>query len=187
MKTRTITTVGIFAALMCIISPFSVPIGPVPISLATLGVYIIASLFDWKKSTLIIIIYIVLGAIGVPVFSNAQGGFAVLIGPTGGYILGYILCALVESLLIKLMKDKPWSFPIAMIAGTVIIYVFGTAWFLVYMNFIKSVEYSLVKALTVCVIPFLIGDSIKMVIASLIGWRFKKYLNNYMERGTVSN
>lgn len=176
MKTKDITLTALFAATLCIIAPISIPIGIVPITLATFGVYLISALFSFKRSLIIIALYILIGGIGMPVFSNGQAGFAVLAGPTGGYIFGYLLCALVQPIIIKLLKDKPWSYPIGMLVGTLLIYVFGTAWFLIYMNMIKAVPYSFAKAMTVCVTPFLLGDTVKIVLASLIAIRYKERL-----------
>lgn len=177
MNTRTITLVGMFAAVMCVLSPITIPMTPVPITLATLAVYIIGSLFDYKRAPLIVIIYILLGAIGMPVFSNGNGGAAVLLGPTGGYIFGYIICAVVQSILVTIFKSKKWMHPVAMVAGTILLYIFGTAWFLFYMNVNKGIDYSLAKALMVCVVPFLLGDSIKIVVSTLIGVRFRPMMD----------
>ncbi len=177
MKTKKLAIVAIFAASLCLIAPFSIPIGPVPITLATFGVYLIGSFFDTKTSLLIILIYILLGAMGLPVFSNYYGGITRIVGPTGGYIIGYIFCVIIESLLIKLFKNKKWSYPVSMFFGTLFIYLFGTTWFLFQMN----ETYTIGKALALCVIPFLPGDSIKIVIATMITILCKKRLESVFE------
>lgn len=176
---RHICVVAIFTALMCVISPISIPVGPIPISMATFMVYVIAALFDVKISPLIIILYILLGMAGLPVFSGFSSGAAVLIGPTGGFIFGYVLAAVLESIIITLWKDKKWIYPIAMIAATVIIYAFGSAWFMYYMGG----KYNFAQTMMACVVPFLIGDSIKIGMASVMGIRLRSFFDSELQKG----
>jgi biotin transporter BioY len=89
--TKTLTFLALFTALMCVLSPFAIPMQPVPITLATLVVYIIAGLLDYKYAAIPVVLYILIGLMGVPVFSNGTAGLAVLGGPTAGFIYGYIL------------------------------------------------------------------------------------------------
>jgi|GEM_PF-3445833 len=89
MKVKKITLIGLLAACLCILAPVSFPIGVIPISLATFAIYIIASLLVWHNTILVILVYIVIGAVGLPVFSGFRGGFSILLGYTGGYIFGY--------------------------------------------------------------------------------------------------
>lgn len=177
--TKNITFIALFTALMCVLSPFSIPMQPVPITLATLVVYIIAGLFDIKFATLPIILYIVIGMIGVPVFSNGQSGISVLMGPTGGFIFGYVLGALAESLLLQFFRNKKWMYPVSMVVATVFIYVFGLIWFMVYMNNIGKPR-TLEAALMACVVPFLIGDAIKIVAASSLTITLRKYFEKFL-------
>ena len=86
------TTCAILVGIICVLGGISIPIGPVSITLATLGVYLVGCLVKPKYALLVIACYIALGAMGLPVFSNWSGGIAKLIGPTGGYILGYLVC-----------------------------------------------------------------------------------------------
>lgn len=163
---KNITLIGVFTALFCVVAPFSMPIGVIPISLATFMVYLVSAIFEPWIAPAIVGCYILLGSLGLPVFASFKGGFAVVLGPTGGFIWGYLLCALAESLLIYLFKNKKWMVPVAMLAGTVLIYGFGLAYFLIYMNG----SYSFLKALQVCVIPFLIGDAIKIATATALSY-----------------
>ena len=119
MKVKKITLIGLLAACLCILAPVSFPIGVIPISLATFAIYIIASLLVWHNTVLVILVYIVIGAVGLPVFSGFRGGFSILLGYTGGYIFGYILMGLAISLLLKNNKNKLWMYPIAMLVGTI--------------------------------------------------------------------
>ena len=173
---RYMCLVAVFTALMCILAPISIPIGPVPITLATLMVYLIASLFSVKISPLIIVLYIVIGGLGLPVFSNYSSGLGVLSGPTGGYILGYIPAAVIESIIIDKNKERKWVYPLAMLSGTAIIYLLGTAWFIYAMKG----KYTLVQALMTCVVPFLIGDGLKIVLSSLISMRLRKFFDSQL-------
>ena len=98
MKKSTIynmATCAIMAAVMCVLGPLSIPVGPVPISLLTLAIYLAAYVLGAKGTTLSVCIYILLGAVGLPVFSGAAGGLAKIAGPTGGYILGYLFLAFI--------------------------------------------------------------------------------------------
>ena len=160
MNTKTGSTVltALFAALLCVAAPFSLQIGPVPISLATLAVYFTAMSAKLSIALPATAVYILLGAVGVPVFSGFEGGFQKLVGVTGGYIIGYIPCVLVIGLLLKFC-DKKIMLPISCIVGTAALYAFGTAWFLVLTG--KGVLY----ALGVCVVPFILGDAVKISAA----------------------
>ena len=144
----------------------------IAVSLATFAVYLAGSLLGWKKGTIAVLIYVLLGAVGLPVFSGGAGGFAKLFGVTGGYIVGYIPCALISGLFVDLFYKKnasknpfvngAWAIPVGMIAGTVVLYALGTVWFIIARGVTLEV------ALASCVIPFLIGDTIKIICATVI-------------------
>ncbi|MCI6216877.1 MAG: biotin transporter BioY [Bacillales bacterium] len=169
---KSICLVGVFTALMCVLSPLSIPLDPVSITLATLVIYIIGATFDYKIAVLPVVLYLLLGMAGLPVFSKFQGGIQVLFGPTGGYLFGYIPCVFLISLLISKFPNKKWLYPIAMIIGTIVLYAFGTLWFVLYL------KYDIYKALLVCVVPFLPGDTFKIAVACLIGIRLSPLAKN---------
>ena len=169
---KSICLVGVFTALMCVLSPLSIPLDPVSITLATLVIYIIGATFDYKIAVLPVVLYLLLGMAGLPVFSKFQGGIQVLFGPTGGYLFGYIPCVFLISLLISKFPNKKWLYPIAMIIGTAVLYAFGTLWFVLYL------KYDIYKALLVCVVPFLPGDTFKIALACLIGIRLSPLAKN---------
>lgn len=173
---RMIALVAVFTALMCVISPISIPIQPVPITLATLMVYLIAAVFSYKIAPAIIVMYILLGMAGLPVFAGFRGGLEVIAGPTGGFIVGYVLGAICESLLITFFKDKKWMYPVAMVGATFFIYLFGLIWFMIYMNG----EYTLAQALMACVVPFLLGDALKIVVSTLIAIPLRKLFDQQL-------
>ncbi len=178
--TRSIAFVALFTAILCVLAPISIPIQPVSLTLATLAVYIIGALLDWIKAPICVILYIIIGVIGVPVFSNYQSGPMVLTGLTGGFIWGYILGVLVESLLISWKKDKIWMYPVAMVAGTFFIYAFGLAWFMIAYQNVKGTSISFVAALSSCVIPFLAWDAAKIVLATLVTMKLRKPLDKVL-------
>jgi biotin transport system substrate-specific component len=170
MKIRNIVFTALFAAVICIISPFKIPIGAIPITLATFAVYIAASVLNWKYGTLAVLVYILIGMVGLPVFAGFEGGAHKLVGPTGGFIVGYIPCALIIGLIVDKYESKKWLYPITMVLGTVILYALGTAWFMI------SMSYTLAAALMACVVPFLIFDAVKIVLASVIAPPLRKVL-----------
>ena len=163
-----ISLIAISTALMCALSPLSIPLQPVAITLATLALYAIGALLPFKLAAFPILLYLILGFLGLPVFSNFQGGAQVILGPTGGFLMGYLPCILVESLLISLFPSKKWMYPLSMVLGTILLYTFGTLWIVFYGG------YEITKALTVCVLPFLLFDALKIVIASVVGIRLRK-------------
>ena len=166
-KTYDITITALMTAVTCILAPLSIPIGPVPISFTNLAIYLSLYLLGWKKGTISYLIYLLLGLVGLPVFSGFTGGPAKLAGPTGGYIIGFIVMAIIAGLVID-NCHKPLINLLGMIAGTIVCYLFGTVWFCI------VADYTFKAALAVCVIPFIPADLIKMIIAMIIGPMIKK-------------
>jgi len=163
ISTVQLATAAIFAALLCILAPVSLPIGPIPISLATLVIYLAAVILEPKLATLSVVVYILLGLVGLPVFSGYAGGVGKLAGPTGGYIIGYIPMAFIASYFTYKWLDKKYMAVVGMIIGTAVLYLIGTAWFVIQM------DCEVLYALSVCVVPFLFGDAIKIAIAAVLG------------------
>ena len=170
-KTYEITMTALMAAVTCILAPLSIPIGPVPISFTNLAIYLSLYLLGWKKGTISYLIYLLLGLVGLPVFSGFTGGPSKLAGPTGGYIIGFIVMAVIAGLVIDNCR-KPWIQLIGMIVGTIVCYLFGTIWFCLVAN------YTFKAALAVCVIPFIPADLVKMIIAMIIGPMIKKRIRS---------
>ena len=158
-----------FAAAICVLSPFAIPTGSVPITLATFGVYVAALCLPCGESVIAVALYLAIGAAGAPVFSGFSGGAARLLSPTGGYLLGYLPCAAITSALAALWRRRAKRRgadlalrSLAAICGTVVLYAIGTAWFAV------SQETSPAAAISVCVLPFLPGDAAKIVCAAIV-------------------
>ena len=163
-KIKDIAYIGVFAALQCIISGFAIPIGPISITLATLGIYLFSALFPIRISVSVVIVYILLGIIGLPVFSNFNSGIAVLTGVTGGYIIGFFFSALLYWAMTKVLGEKTPVMVVAMVLGLLVCYAFGTVWFMtVYAR--NSGAIGLGTALGWCVIPFIIPDLVKIALA----------------------
>lgn len=163
LKTIELVYISVFAALIAICSWISIP-ATVPFTLQTFAIFLAVGLLGGKLGSIAVLIYILLGAIGLPVFSGFRGGLGVLFGNTGGYILGFLLSALFMWLMEKLIEKKTWSLALSMVLGLIICYAFGTVWFMyLYMHNTGYVEFSTV--LGWCVIPFIIPDIIKIMLA----------------------
>ena len=168
LTAKTITQTALFSAIICVLGPLTIPIGPIPLSLCTLAIMITACVAGVVRSLVAVLVYVAIGTIGLPVFSGFTGGVGVLAGPTGGYLVGYLLCALIVSLLARL--NTVWVYPVASALGTLALYAFGTAWFVI------QTQSNVLYAITVCVLPFLIGDAIKIVVVTLVTPRLRKVL-----------
>lgn len=173
-KILSIVYIGISAALIAICSWIQIPL-TVPITLQTMGVCLVSGLLGFKRGTLATLVYILLGAIGVPVFAGFSGGLAAILGSTGGYIIGFIFTALIVGFVSDKFKGKLIPLIISMVIGILVCYAFGTAWFAVVYN--KANEpASLATILGWCVTPFLIPDAVKIVIAAILTNRLKKFV-----------
>ena len=187
-KLKSMVFVALMAAFLCIVSPISIPLPLVPITLQTFAVFAAGALLGWKKGTLAVLIYLLLGLIGLPVFSGWTGGFSSFATPSSGYIIGFLFTALVTGFLIDRFPNRLWMYPAAMAAGLVVCYLFGTLWFLVYMNVWMATPYTLWQALLVCVIPFLVGDALKIGAATALCYPLRKQLTrNGVLQGRSSN
>ena len=161
MKVKDLVYIAIFTSIICVMSLISIPT-TVPFTLQTLAVFLCMFMLKPIDSLISVLLYILIGSIGIPVFANFKSGFGTLAGPTGGYILGFILMDLIPFVI----KNKIASG----ISGLVICYIFGSIWFLL---FNQSNITSLWKVLTICVFPFIIPDGIKLVLAFILAKRLK--------------
>lgn len=164
--------IAMFAVLIAVCSWISIPT-EIPFTLQTMGVFLAAGILGGKRGTLAVLIYILLGAVGVPVFSGFTGGLNVLIGTTGGYIVGFLAMTLIMWLAERCFGKKLPVVIISMLIGLFVLYAFGTAWFgLVYAKTVGAV--GLMSILGWCVFPFIIPDLIKMAVAVIIMASVKK-------------
>ena len=173
-KTYDMVYIGIFTGLIAICSWISIPT-VVPFSLQTFAVFLAVSILGGKRGTLAVVVYVLLGAIGVPVFAEFTGGIDIILRNTGGYIIGFIFSALIMWLMEKLIGRKLWAQGISMVLGLLVCYAFGTAWFMfVYMRDTGAIGLSTV--LGWCVIPFIIPDAVKIALALTLSNVLKKPL-----------
>ena len=174
MKTLDMVYIALFACLMAICSWISVP-GEVPFTLQTMGVFLAIGLLGGKRGTLAVLVYILMGAVGLPVFSGFTGGIGKLVGVTGGYIVGFLASALVMWAMEALLGRKKWVLALSMVVGLLICYAFGTAWFMVLYTNSKG-AITLGAVLGMCVIPYIIPDAIKIAVALLLTNILKRFV-----------
>lgn len=163
---------ALFAALCAILSQIFIPLPftPVMINLATVAVFIAGGLLGTKAAAASMGVYLLLGLVGIPVFSGFSSGPGVLLGPTGGYIAGYITAAAVTGALSK-NSVTLWRYCLAMLTGALTCYALGTVWYM-YIT-----QLSLGSALILCVLPFLPGDALKILLSAYLCTRLKPVIN----------
>lgn len=172
MNTRDIVYIGVFVTMIAICSWISIP-SAVPFTLQTMGVFTAVGILGGKKGTLAVLVYILLGAIGVPVFSGFSGGVGVILGTTGGYIIGFLFSALLMWGIEKLFGSSKIVLAISMVAGLLVCYAVGTIWFMeVYAR--NSGAIGVGTVLGWCVFPFVIPDLIKISVSLFMTNKLKK-------------
>lgn len=173
-KTQSMVYIAICAVLIAICSWITIP-ATIPFTLQTFGVFLTVCLLGGKRGSLSVFIYIVLGLIGIPVFAGVKGGIGVLLGNTGGYIIGFLFSALIMWAMEALLGRKTWILAASMVIGLIACYAVGTAWFMmVYTS--NSGQIGLMTVLGWCVIPFIIPDFIKMALALCVYKQLAKRL-----------
>jgi biotin transport system substrate-specific component len=173
-NTSDIVYIAIGATLISVCSWISIPI-TVPFTLQTFAVFFVLLTLGGRRGTLTTLVYVLMGSVGIPVFAGFKGGIGVLLGNTGGYILGFIFMGLIYTFITSIMGDKPVTSIIALIIGLIVCYSFGTAWFMfVYMRETGSV--GLMTVLSWCVFPFIIPDLLKLSLAVAVSGRVRSVL-----------
>ena len=160
-KTYDLVYIAVFAVLMAVCSWISVPTA-VPFTLQTFAVFMAVGVLGGRRGTMAVALYIILGAVGVPVFAGMTGGIGILTGTTGGYIVGFLFSALVMWAMEKIPGKKSVIQILSMAAGLIVCYAFGTV--------------GLMAVLGWCVIPFIIPDIIKILLAYGLSRKLKKYI-----------
>lgn len=175
---RSMCAVALFSAVLCVLSLVAVPLPftSVPVTLGTLGIFLASLILGTRDGTLAVLVFILLGACGLPVFSSFRGGLSVLLSPTGGYIIGYIPCALICGVIVghfeKRVRDKylPLIMTAGAMAGMLACYACGAAQF-------SAVTDSTFKATVVStILPFIPLDFAKALLAALVAKRIKKHI-----------
>ncbi len=170
---RDMCFIAMFAVIIAVCSWISVPL-TVPITLQTFGVFAALGVLGGKKGTIAVIVYVLLGAVGLPVFAGFKLGIGTLLGTTGGYIIGFVLSGIVYWAITDKFGTKLAVTVIAMALGLLVCYAFGTAWFMIVYTGSKGTV-TLWSALGWCVFPFIIPDAIKIALAILVSERVGKY------------
>lgn len=171
-KTTDMAYIAVFAVIIAICAWICIP-AAVPFTLQTFGVFLTLVVLGGKRGTLAVLVYILLGMVGVPVFSGFKGGIGSLFGSTGGYILGFLLSGLVMWLFEMLFGKKKWVLAVSMIVGLLACYLFGTIWFMVIYTS-QSGAIGIGTALAWCVFPFVVPDVVKLILAFVVGKRLKR-------------
>lgn len=168
-KTKKLIVTALMAAVMCVISPFTIPIsGGVGISMGIMIVFLMSYILEFPMGLVSCLVYILIGIIGLPVFQGFQGGIGVILGPTGGFIAGYIFIGFIVGLFVKLGNGKRVFFVIGAIIGLIVCYIMGCLWYMYLM------EAGFKVAVMVCVIPYIFFDLLKIGIVCAIGPVLKK-------------
>lgn len=172
-KTKSLVLCALFAALTAVCSQIALtlPITQVPFNLATLAVFLAGGLLGASAGFVSLLVYVLMGAIGIPVFAQFSGGFQILIGPTGGYIVGFVVGAWVTGLVAeRFAKRGFFVYVLAMVCGLIACYALGTVWYM----FLTKIN--LTVALMSCVIPFLPVDALKIILAAFLCTRLHKHI-----------
>ncbi len=170
-KVLDLVYISIGAALIAICSWISIPTA-VPFTLQTFAVFFVLLSLGGERGTLATLVYVLLGAVGVPVFAGFSGGIGVLLGSTGGYIIGFLFTGIIYIIFTRFISKKLVVKIIALVLGLAVCYAFGTAWFMnVYIK--SSGEVGLLTVLGWCVFPFIIPDLLKLALAVVIAKRIE--------------
>lgn len=178
-RTYDMAYIGLFVGLMAICSWISIPTA-IPFTMQTFAIFLAVMILGGKRGTLAIVVYLLLGLAGVPVFAGFSAGPGVLFGTTGGYLIGFIFSGLLMWLMERIADNKVWVQMLSMLLGMVTYYIVGTIWFMVvYGN--TNGPVSLLTALGWCVFPFVIPDLVKAALALGFGNALKKPLAGLLD------
>ena len=170
--TQRLTLSALLCALLAVLSQIQIPLPPVPISLSLLAVYLCGALLGRRWGAAAVSCYVALGAVGVPVYAGFTAGVSVLFGPTGGFLWGYIPCAYSVSALSRRLGFTRRGLCVSMAVGTAVCYALGTLWFAL----VTGTGFA--ASLTVCVLPFIPGDLVKIALAASLSLRLQKPLRS---------
>lgn len=173
-KAYDLVLIALFAALMALCAWVTVPYA-VPFTMQTFGVFLALLLLGGKRGTICMAVYLLLGAVGLPVFSGFRGGVGALVGSTGGYLVGFIVSALLMWALSGFARKSRWTLAASMALSLAACYAFGTAWFvIVSVRAGKAMTFG--AALSMCVLPYIVPDAAKLWLACVLARRLKKFV-----------
>lgn len=177
LSIRDITHIGIFTALTAIGAFISLPIGPVPITLQSFFVLMSGIILGSKKAILSQIVYLLLGLIGLPILAGFSGGLQTIVKPSFGFLIGYIIAAYCVGKFIENKSKTTKNITMAVVMGTLIIYAFGLPYMYYVLNIMLSSNFNIMKILKIGMLVFIPGDTLKAIIAVLIGSKLQDKLN----------
>lgn len=166
MSLRKKLLASLFAALLCVSSYIVIPVGPVPVTLQVLVVLLAGAVLGAELGALSVVLWIVLGVFGLPVFAGGKAGPMVLLGPTGGFLYGFVVCAYIVGGLVRLKSGSRYFTAGAMLLGTAAAYAFGLAGFMASFAFFLQKPMTLQQALSMAVLPFVPMDLVKVGLAA---------------------
>lgn len=176
-----LTTVALCVAFITVCSWLHIPFF-LPLTLQLFAVFLISGLFPLKISLTSVLVYIAAGLLGVPVFSGFKAGISAFASPSGGFLIGFALASAVIALLTR-KKRSYWRLLVAMLIALALTYASGLAWYV--FVFGRAFDVSLIEALGVCVLPFLIPDLIKIILACTLNQKLHPHLSALTAAGCV--
>lgn len=173
-RTADMTYIAMFSIIIAVCSWISIPTA-IPFTLQTFGVFAAVAVLGGWRGTVAVLLYLLLGILGLPVFAGVAGGIGTLAGATGGYIVGFLFSALIMWGMEALLGRKPWVLAVSMVMGLVVCYAFGTAWFMaVYAR--QTGTIGVWTALSWCVLPYIVPDTVKIALVLIVRKRLAKAL-----------
>lgn len=167
---RPLVYTALFVALISVGAFIAIPIGPVPIVLQNMFVLLAGLILGPVRGLACVAVYLLVGLAGLPVFAGGTSGIGKLFGPTGGYLLGYLPAVLVTGVISRTLGGKPSSDILAMIAGSVIVYAAGVPW----LKIAFSLSWG--KAVAAGMVPFLLGDILKIAAGAVIAGKIRPFV-----------
>ena len=180
LSVRDLAMIAIFVALIIVCTWITIPLGPVPFTLQTFAICVTGGVLGLKRGTIAVVVYILLGIVGVPVFSEFSSGIVKFIpntetGMTGGYIIGFILTVIIVGISIYISRNKETKIQtvylgVGMVLGDLACLIFGTVWFWQF----NPMHLGLAASISTCVIPFIIPDLAKIIVALIVSTQMNK-------------
>lgn len=170
VSVKRLVAAALMTTFLSVVSMISIPIGPVSLTLSLVGVFLIGNVLSPGYAVLSVVCYLLIGAVGVPVFSNFRSGPTALFGPTGGYLMAYVLMVFIISFSVKHFPKHDWLVRIvSMLVSLVVCYLFGSLWYMLVAKVTAS------AAFLTCVVPFIGVDILKMVFTLLVVQSLKRF------------
>ena len=171
---------AIGVAICTVCAWITIPVGVIPVTMQTFAVAAVGALLGAKRGTIAVAVYLLMGLIGIPVFSGFRAGVPALMGATGGYLIGFVFDVFIVGLFSNLpVKNKIFKTAVmydAMVLGLAFCYFFGTLWFITVFNRGSANPVGIASALSMCVVPYLLPDAAKLLLASVLGVRLRGFI-----------